>query len=263
MMTFLEFHDTKRIHKRHHKTAGQYEVYLVDATKVRETSKNHDDFSHVGTHVTYPWVPDREVWIADTIPERERKFLIKNGVAQYEAKRKGIKDWYGHAVELERQERAKVDGYEFVGKHKQDEVEVRSKVYCKIADVTVWLVDGRKVRDVYRTNFVCGGNAGPYPWIPEKEIWIEKDMPEKEIIITSLHEYVEYVLMRDRKMSYAEAHPISLCVDWNNRRSFTKTDLESLTRYKALDLADKNNKGTGTAKVGFKSKHDAGYGDKS
>ena len=60
----------------------------------------------------------------------------------------------------------------------------------------MWLVDGELVRDLYKTDYICGGNPYvPYPWIPKNEIWIEKNLKKEEIYSIILHEYVESTLV--------------------------------------------------------------------
>jgi len=54
--------------------------------------------------------------------------------------------------------------------------------------ITVWLVDGKLIRDTLDVDFVAGGHYFRYQWIPEGEIWIEADTPKDELRHFLLHE---------------------------------------------------------------------------
>lgn len=83
--------------------------------------------------------------------------------------------------------------------------------------VVFWLVSGNKVHDVYDEGWLhsekpskhsyIGGHHYVFSYIPNNEIWISdlNKQPKKTII----HEYVERCLMKDRKMSYSEAHMVA------------------------------------------------------
>lgn len=231
--------ESENVDKRLLEKIGDYSIFLVNSGKIRKLSEKKDSFNFLGTHLEFDWIPDKEIWISNDITEKERPFIINRGLNQYEAKKRGNKDWKNYALKQERTEREKVDGIKFIGKHKQNKINVYDRLYCTIGDMKVWLVDGHKLRDLYRTQFAEGGNAGPYPWVPEKEIWIEKDIDEKEQVLTILHEYVEYMLMRLKKYTYPKAHKIAIKVDYSLRNSFTKKDLKTLTPEKALTMARK------------------------
>ena len=82
---------------------------------------------------------------------------------------------------------------------------IRLKKMLNIGLVTVWLVDGCKVRTYLDIDFTCGGHGYRYLYIPLNEIWIDNGLQEADLGPTILHEAVERALMKD-KMTYNDAH---------------------------------------------------------
>ncbi len=239
-MRFKLWIEMRDINKKEIEEIGDYRIFLVNASAIRDKSTNDDNFNHLAVHEDYPsLIPKNEIWISKDISKHERQFLIHNGVNRYEALRKGIKDTYTYALKRERAEREKVDGIKFDPKAPPPE-KLYVKVYCEIPsdNIKVWLIDGEIARDLYKTDFIEGGNCEVYKWVPEGEIWIEKNLRERqEIPITILHEYVESTLMREKKFKYGKAHNIAVKVDWRRRQNFSKADVKALTTEKALEWA--------------------------
>lgn len=77
----------------------------------------------------------------------------------------------------------------------------------------VWIVDGAAVRREIFPEFVYGGNAERYPFVPEKEIWIDNAIACEEFEYTLAHELHERALMARKGMSYADAHDSSLALE--------------------------------------------------
>ena len=239
-MSFKIWLESKDVGKKQFEKIGPYKVYLVSASAIRDKSTKDDDFNHFAVHEDFPsLIPDNEIWISRDIDEHERRFLVDNGVNRYVAKEKGIKDTYDYALKREKAEREKVDGIKFNKKEKVPD-KVYSKLYCEIKEenIKVWLVDGEIIRDLYKTDFIEGGNPFvPYPWMPKDEIWIEKNLKERDRIATIIHEFVESTLIEKKKMSYDKAHSIAVKVDWHHRGKFNKSDIENLTQDEALRMA--------------------------
>jgi hypothetical protein len=236
-MQFKLWLETRDLDKVKIDQFGPYKIFLVNAAAIRDKSVQDDEFNHIGIHLEFPsLIPDKEIWISKDIDKHEQMFLITNGINQYEAKRKGIKDTYDYALKREKSEREKIDGLKFNSKSIPDKLYY--KKYCNINEITVWLINGEMVRDLFKTDFIEGGNSEVYKWIPKNEIWIEKNLKEKgEIDITILHEYIESTLMKYNRMNYNKAHPIAAKVDWHHRGKWNKSDVEYLTKEKALAMA--------------------------
>jgi len=82
----------------------------------------------------------------------------------------------------------------------------------QIDEIKIVLVDGDKVRKEHSVEFTKGGThyAPSYKFIPENEVWIEKNLSEKDFIATMVHELTERVLLKFKKKSYDQAHAVAL-----------------------------------------------------
>lgn len=96
--------------------------------------------------------------------------------------------------------------------------------------LTVWLVDGREIRDdpktytgawkVYRetlidfdsADFIGAGHGARYPWIPLDELWVEHTLDPDEIPAIVAHEAAERYWMLQGK-DYDTAHKIATRVE--------------------------------------------------
>lgn len=77
----------------------------------------------------------------------------------------------------------------------------------------IWIVDGLIIRrDIFR-EFLYGGNAERYLFIPENEIWIDHAISVEEYEYTLAHELYERELMARRGMAYADAHDSALALE--------------------------------------------------
>lgn len=74
--------------------------------------------------------------------------------------------------------------------------------------LTVWLVDGTRIRDEISPDFIGGGHHFVYPWIPENEIFIEVSTPAADRDAYILHELRERAMMI-RGMEYEAAHEMA------------------------------------------------------
>jgi hypothetical protein len=83
----------------------------------------------------------------------------------------------------------------------------------------IWIVDGSIIRRDVFPEFVYGGNAERYPFIPEKEIWIDHAIAAEEYEYTLAHELHERALMARKGMSYADAHDSSLALEHRMRHA--------------------------------------------
>jgi hypothetical protein len=79
--------------------------------------------------------------------------------------------------------------------------------------LTVWLVDGKLIRDSLDVEFIGGGHYYRYEWIPEGEIWIENDVPTDDVKLFVLHELCERAWMAGEGMGYDDAHARASAVE--------------------------------------------------
>ncbi len=86
-------------------------------------------------------------------------------------------------------------------------------------DLNIWIIDGATVRrDIYPA-FLYGGNPQRYPFIPQKEIWIDHAIAAEEFDYTIAHELLERSLMAKKGMSYDDAHNRALRLERSMRRA--------------------------------------------
>lgn len=81
----------------------------------------------------------------------------------------------------------------------------------------VWIVDGLLIRREVYPEFLYGGNAERYPFVPRNEIWIDHAISAEEFEYTLAHELHERNLMARKGMSYADAHDSSLALELKMR----------------------------------------------
>lgn len=86
----------------------------------------------------------------------------------------------------------------------------------------VWVVDGAKIRKDIFDEFVYGGHNERYPFVPQKEIWIDNAISAEEFETTLAHELNERSLMAKTGMSYFDAHDSSLALELKMRRQWEK-----------------------------------------
>lgn len=204
-------------------------VVRVDAFKLRNRSTDWQEFGNFGTHLQWSKIPKDEVWVADTVPDKELPFLLASAEAQLRAHGGGASqdDAYEYGLAVERAERER---HPEVGGDRPYHDEVIPDVYAglwktvqgKAGPVQVWIVNGLMVRNTTKTDFVEGGHAYVYPFMPEDEIWIEDQVSEEERSFVLLHEFTERHLMRNRKVDYDKAHEYASKVEFAAREAYEK-----------------------------------------
>ncbi len=128
---------------------------------------------------------------------------------------------------------------------------VKIKKLASQDGIDAWLVSGNLVAERYTDEWkhdgsdddhsYIGGHHKVFPFIPENEIWISDQDTEPQK--TMIHEFVEYTLMKDEGMSYADAHIEALKAEGNiteaevQQRSYIRpeeTKMQLDKRYPAL-----------------------------
>ncbi len=210
-----------------HEFDGQHShIVIVNAFALRNTSPDAEEFGSFGTHVEFPFIPQGEVWIADTIDADTLPYFMANGEAQLKVfAQTGDKDKATEAGDsAEKAERDKHEPREWLNGDK-DKVKVRH--YKDIMDheniVHVWLVDGRMVRDSFETEFTEGGNGLALTYIPTDEIWLDKTIDPQELKFILTHERVERCLMEHQHLPYEEAHRVASHVEFQMRQESMRT----------------------------------------
>ncbi len=78
--------------------------------------------------------------------------------------------------------------------------------YGTVGGLMVWGVDGEAVRNLVDIDFTTGGNPARYLYCPPNDLWVERWLAPNDFTSVVVHEYVEYVLMKNHGMTYDDAH---------------------------------------------------------
>lgn len=82
----------------------------------------------------------------------------------------------------------------------------------RVVRVSGW---GARLENV---KFVEGGHGHVYPWIPRREIRVEKMLDRRDECAIAVHEIVEHQVMRHRGWRYLSAHDLANRVEQRIRR---------------------------------------------
>ena len=248
MGIFLEYSRKKEFNKELIDQYGQYKVFVVNGEMVRNSSSAAEEFGGSGDHVFYPnVVPEDEIWVEDSVSKAERHVLVASELYFLRCKSRGMsKDSaYDRMLAKEKDYR---DSVKFSKKNPSaTDKKAHPKVYVKryghipSEDIDVFLVNGNEVRNRYKVDWIEGGNPETYSFVPNHEMWIELGEHRDEMPYILLHEFVETMCMRYRKMKYDPAHKIASKVEFAAREKgdLSKEDALSLTRQKALKMSEK------------------------
>ena len=196
---------------------GDVAVWSVDGIYVRRNLD--EEFTNFGQHYRFECIPENEFWIDRESILDEQQFYIDHLLMEYHLMKKGVP--YVKALEFadrkERSERKKVD--RISSDQLKGEVSptiVHLQVLAKTYDVTIWLVNGRLVRDWFDIDFTEGGHDLVYKFVPKGEVWIDNDVEPEERSYILLHELHERNLMK-KGLSYNEAHADSSQLEYHVR----------------------------------------------
>lgn len=196
-------------------TVGPYSIHLVDEQQVRDSSSELEEFSNYAVPSDFPdQIPEQTIWLSAEVPSDERWILIEEAIARIEAEDEGMDPEAAYEVGLRRSKQLR--GRVHPNGAKKPDESVKIKKLATSGGLTVWLVDGEKIRDSVDIDFVEGGHDLVYDFIPENEIWIDKEVPASERRVILAHEADERKLMSGG-MSYEEAHKRASRFEWNLR----------------------------------------------
>lgn len=244
MQSFTEYATKRQINKKLIDQYGKYKIYVVDGEAVRDISPESEEFGLSSIHAYLGCIPKDEIWIEDDVKPEERDVLIHSALYQLKQIENGVSPdkAYESGVAKEKNYREALSSSkkhpERTNEPAADKIYVRKYGRIKDEDIDVWLVDGENIRDRYKTDFMEGGHGFVYGWIKNDEIWLENGIHEKELPYILLHEYVERIIMKYKKMSYDKAHSIAAKVEFVRRPNhFSKKQAIALTRNEAEKMA--------------------------
>lgn len=190
-------------------TLGPLRVVSVDGAEIRRTVE--PDFTCWAQPLRWPeLIPPSEIWIDRDVVDAELPFYLTHAVVELAAMNAGQS--YEAAEELGRQaEERERDKANQAWKHRPTVRGVkRRSLGIAPSGVEVWLVDGELVRTHLYTNFTAGGHDLVYPFVPDREVWVDDAYDASEWPFIVHHELVERAFMLHRDLSYPEAHMIAL-----------------------------------------------------
>ncbi len=245
------------LRKRRITSLAGWSVFAVNAFAVRDAALAEEEFGNFATNDDFPrLIPKGQIWLSDKNWESEGLFFIANAITQRKMLERGAAEdtAYDAGLAAERELRERVNGVKFRhGKpHRRVPDDVYVSRYATIPDerfdISVWVVDGNLVRSYYKTDYTEGGHGYVYPWVPQREIWVERALNPEELPFIVAHEYTEHRLMRDEGIEYDRAHEICSRVEFGlrrgeglkpllvpGRRPFAKADLPRLTAPEYFD----------------------------
>jgi hypothetical protein len=222
-LTSLHEDDGKIIRTIYDRRRG-YKIYLVDGESVRNLSNAAEEFGGVAIHPQFPTlIPDDEIWVEKDSHENEIPLLIDTALYQLEqiGLGKDKDEVYKSAIRREKRERQILDFIEHGGRtFKKLPKTIYVELYAITKDGTdVWLVNGEEVRNHSKVDFIEGGNDQVYDFIPKGQIWLEDGLNSEELPYILYHEFTERALMRDKGMSYNQAHKIASDKEYEARQT--------------------------------------------
>ncbi len=187
-----------------------YAIWLVNGAMVRkELDENFVEYDY---HGHFHFIPEKEFWIDDEMPEKEYALYIKRLLKEVSFLKEGMTVAEAAHKADAFEETLRQNGkrmQKILASQNQDTLRrtlKKEKLNEYSGTVSVWLVDGPLVRSVYMLGYAEGGHDVVYAWIPKNEIWLEESLKTEERAFIVLHELHERYLMLSQKMSYANAH---------------------------------------------------------
>ena len=201
------------------KNIGGIKVYFVDGRYIRENINK--EFTNFGQFHRFSFIPQDEIWIDKERNPGEEEFFIDSMLSI----RKSVEDGktYEEAVKkadrVEKRERMASQSTKDLKKEHKDVIlgEIRKNKLISFGKISVWIVNGKIVRDIYFLDFTEGGHDKVYSFIPENEIWIDNDLSIGERKFVLIHELNERWLMSLGR-DYVSAHYPSSSIEFFCRK---------------------------------------------
>ncbi len=186
---------------------GPIVVWRVDGSYIR--TRIDEEFSDYGHHYTYDYIPKDEFWIDQNTSE-EDAFFIRHMLTEYRLRENGVSDDQARdrADQVESEMRKRSGDVRAVRGENglADPEKVHRRLLKKLeGPITVWIVEGRRVRSVFDQDFTEGGHEHVYEYVPANEVWIDDQVSDAERPYVVLHELHERGLM-EKGMDYDRAH---------------------------------------------------------
>jgi hypothetical protein len=221
------------------KITKNIKIYRVDGNYIR--NKIDVNFNNAGHYKQYDYIPIHEIWIDKDFSKRGDESLLSNQLlTELALIKKGRTLWQAlnKSANDAQKERQNNNG---IPKNKTyDHIYVKKlKQYSK-NDISVWLINGKLVRDNLYIHFTEGGHHYVYKFIPKNEVWIDDSLNPKEYDYVLYHELIERNLMKMNKYSYAQAHDVAIKIEDALRKTRTDPNMYILAELNRTQSAVKN-----------------------
>lgn len=198
---------------------GKITVWLVDGKKIRRDLDR--EFTNFGHHFHFSFIPKYDFWIDQEAVPDERRFFIDHLLTEWRLIKKGYSLSLARklAEAKEKSERERTRDYQKINdkKGKIQMKKVRQRLLKKFKKgISVWLVNGRLVRSVFKVGFTEGGHDLVYRFVPQNEVWLDNDLLTEERPYVLLHELFERSLMANG-LPYHQAHRKASQLEWETR----------------------------------------------
>ena len=199
---------------------GNLKIWIVDGSYIR--AHIDEEFTNFGQHYRYTYIPEDEFWLDQEAGDDERKFFTDHVLIEHRLMKDGKSygDELYEADKAERNERRHAGDIKNItdhGKKLPDFRDVHVELWKKLENgISVWIVNGRMIRSVFDIDFTAGGHDKVYEFVPEKEVWIDDAIIEKERGYVLVHELHERNRMAEG-LPYSKAHDESSHIEYHCR----------------------------------------------
>jgi hypothetical protein len=206
---------------------GGYDIWIIDGYKVRKDIYNY--FLYGGNEQRYLFVPVGEIWIDHAVSCEEFEMTLA-----HELNERSLMDRLGwkydpahdSSLAIEVVMRRRFDSIcrsheAFLPKMPPRDLEgtkeirdIPDSIYLtgiyrvplgKREGISIWIVDGYKVRATVFPDFGFSGNDLEYRFIPAKEIWIDGQVSAEETEYSIIAELIERGMM-EKGIDYDSAY---------------------------------------------------------
>jgi hypothetical protein len=201
---------------------GPHEVWLVDGGHVRKhLEEEFTNYGHGRDPMFRGKIPMNEFWIESGCDPEEIQFFIDRMLAEgyYLSKLMPHLKAERESMKIEKQSRERADKDRGAYIEGRENVHLLELSYPNLVtkNVKIFLVDGKKVRNIFDNWFCHGGHCLVYPdYVPNGEIWIDNTSPKNEHDFLLIHELHEYNRMADGE-TYKTAHPKASKIEYECR----------------------------------------------
>ncbi len=203
------------------------DIWIVDGDKVfREL---YPAFVMGGNDQRYRFNPPKEVWIDNRIGSEELEYTIAHELIERKLMReKGWSYDRAHNAGLALEKKMRIaDEKKAAAREKTVQVHLTGiyrRFHKTIKGLSVWFVDGPKVRKELDGDFCFAGHDLKHEFIPRNEIWLDSAMAVEQVHYALVHELKERAVMA--ASDYDNAYEIALQVQLDERHRQAKLSEE-------------------------------------